>query len=187
MKRIALLFLLLVALLPAQTLTLTVTSPTTAQLSYVSNANAPIAGLQFNTITGFPAGYVTGLAASALTANKSLYCSGLCLIVGNNTTTIPDGIIATFTWTSGTATAPALTGLVAVSPSGTAVPVTMGFSPCDVNQDGKIDINDFNSIVQIADKAVQGSADINGDGKTDLIDVFRVISAIVTGVCKVGP
>lgn len=158
-----------------------------AQTAYVNGGNlvlntgGTVSAIQFN-LTGATAAPVIN---TTLAASKSVFCGpsfATCLVVGNNTTTIPDGNVVAIP------TGASISNFIASSPTGTAIAVALVSNPCDVNHDGKIDVNDFSAIVQQADGAVTASADINGDGKTDIFDVFRVILAIANGgVCKVGP
>lgn len=145
------------------------------QLTLQSNGVA-VAGLQFTVPS------TTGLVLNtALAPNKTLNCGAtICIIIGNNQLAIPDGPLVNLTALP--------TAIIGAAPAGTSVTVNTTTNPCDINKDGKIDINDFAAIVQLADGVTTGTADINGDGKTDIFDIFRVILAIANGgSCKVGP
>lgn len=143
-------------------------------LMFQSNGVA-VAGIQFTVPS------TTGLAlSSTVAATKFMQCGpNICVIVGNNVTNIPDGPLVNL--------AALPTAVIAVSPTGDSVAVNVSTNPCDINKDGVIDSTDLSAIAHLASGSTIGSADINGDGKTDILDVFRVIIAIATGSCKVGP
>jgi hypothetical protein len=64
--------------------------------------------------------------------------------------------------------------------SGTKLP------SCDVNRDGKVDVLDVQlAINQVG--LVGCTADLQPDGRCDVVDVLRIVTAVLSGSCKVGP
>jgi hypothetical protein len=61
-------------------------------------------------------------------------------------------------------------------------------SPCDLDGNGLLNNTDVQAAIdQALNPAKCGTADLDKNGKCDVIDVQRVINALVSGVCKVGP
>jgi hypothetical protein len=61
-------------------------------------------------------------------------------------------------------------------------------SACDLNHDGVVNVLDVQiSINQVIGTAPCTNADLIGSGVCTVVDVQRVINAVNTGVCKVGP
>jgi hypothetical protein len=74
----------------------------------------------------------------------------------------------------------------AITPPGPIPPVTT--SKCDVNLDGVVDSTDMAAAVnQALGISACSSADIDGNGTCNIVDVQRVINALTTGTCRVGP
>ena len=60
-------------------------------------------------------------------------------------------------------------------------------SPCDINHDGVVDIVDMQAAVnQALGVSACGSADLQQNGQCNVVDVQRVIVAILGGACVVG-
>lgn len=182
--------------LAAQTSSLSLSAPAVSGSTATVNVNwasggVSAAALQW-TLSGFPSGFTVAAGAAASGAMKSVACGpAACLAYGLNATAVPDGVVAVITYTN-PSTAPTLgiSAPLGASPAGTAVTVVIPAGPCDVNRDGKVDVNDVAAAVSIANGTVQGSLDLTGDNKTDIFDVFRVILAVLGGgpsACKVGP
>jgi len=74
-----------------------------------------------------------------------------------------------------------------VSDTGVAWPSLSSGSPCDLNGDGKVDLNDVNLAVQQALGKMACTADLDQNGACNVIDVQRIINATITGVCRIGP
>lgn len=125
--------------------------------------------------------------------------ASLCLDVGLNLNAFADGILHTYSLqipsnaAAGQATI-TLAGLVAATPSGTAVPITGStltitlaapLSPCDLDGSGITDITDVNLAVKQALGLAQ-CTDISSDGKCNAVDVARIIAAALGGVCRSG-
>lgn len=157
---------------PGSTVTLTVG---------LTNGGGP-AGLQWD-MTGLPAGALiaTPLTGKGLTCNVT---STRCILEGTNAAPIPDGPIATITYTAGTAPVTAtLAAVLGATPAGAAAaaitapaPVTIApQSKCDINGDGKVDATDIGLEVQAALASTTGSPTI--------LDVVRVIIAANGGAC----
>jgi hypothetical protein len=157
-----------------------------------------VAAVQFslNIPVGFAPQLVIG--AAALAAGKQIACSwggstAICVVYGMNLNLIADGQVAQL---AGAVPAGfSLAAPVAATPAGDAVPIViLGFSPCDLNQDGQIDLADVDLLVSAikAAKLPNGAPapaafDLSGDGSVDVVDVQRVVNAAVPGgSCRVG-
>ncbi len=62
--------------------------------------------------------------------------------------------------------------------------VTAAADPCDVNGDGRVDIDDVNAIINVildltTDPALKAGADVNGDGRTDIDDVNILVNRLL--------
>jgi hypothetical protein len=61
------------------------------------------------------------------------------------------------------------------------------FSPCDVNQDGVINIADYYyEDAQLLANTPAPAADVNGDGAYNVADLQIVIVAVLGGGCMAG-
>ncbi len=196
MKKL-LLFFALVATLPAQNFTVSV-SPTsiragqsvTVKVTY--NTSAPdAAGLQWTLPLppGLPFSQTIGAAGTA--ASKQLACgpTGICIVYGLNQTLIGPGDVAVYTVTFPSSALPgnytfSLSGSLGVTSSDLPLSVSAPTTPTvvallssyDLNSDGKIDSTDVGlALSQILGTTACGSADFNGDGKCNLIDLQAVI------------
>ncbi len=97
-------------------------------------------------------------------------------------------IISTFSPAAGTQTLgiPAYTTDIVLRIKGTSGAPPP--SPCDLDGDGSISGADVNAAInQVLNPQTCGTADLDKNGRCDVIDVQRVVNAVVTGVCKVGP
>jgi hypothetical protein len=198
MKRLLLLVAAMACWMPlaiAQTM-LTLTGPATVrpgqtiELELTTAGSGEPAGLQW-TLT-LPAGFTAQTAAgsAAQAGEKTLYCSeddSLCLVVGLNSNTIPNGKLARYAVLFAPETAKGqyalpLSGLVAGTAMAILAPVTSGpvyeirvLARSDLNGDGATNILDLNLMLdQVLGRAACGD-DQNGDGKCDLIDLLAVI------------
>jgi hypothetical protein len=188
--------------------TLKAGQPTTVTASINTPAGGTAPSIVEFALTGNPAlGPVTPTTALA---NKTLYCAAplhpeFCVLAGMNKTPLANGTIASFNaLLSSTATGTevlTLAGLVAVDPSGSALPIT---SPnlallipnqCDLNADGTVDNLDFAQIATAI--AVQEAArfygqtppsippgfDLNKDGVLNLKDLKILLDNALGGAC----
>ena len=152
-----------------------------------------ISAIEFTATPSFGTSFPTLSSALMATPSpgKTLYCNSpaatattICVIAGINANAIPDGPL--MNWSG--AFVP--TNISAASPTGTVVSLAFNPSACDLNKDGIIDAKDFTTeigFIILSSPLTLPLGDINGDGKIDLNDLFRIITAITTGVCKVGP
>lgn len=208
---LALLFLMGVGCVDAQTLTLTPPAgavrpgdTVTASVSFVSAPSSPAAALQWSLT--IPPGEVSAVVWSdgaALTAaSKGVTCSErsgrwTCVAAGQNQTPINSGVVATVSMKIGDssqATAVNLGPLIAATPAADPLVVTAAggfpiFSLCDLTGDGRIDTADtLAATFQALAITPCVSADITRDGKCDAVDVQRVANAATPGgSCRVGP
>lgn len=128
----------------------------------------------------------------SVVVGKDLYCSntGLkCVVVGLNSTPIPNGTVLTSTLTVPTSmVGPAtvkLSGVVAADGNGISTLLDAGpdlsiavLQREDLNGDGKVDIMDVTiSVFQVLGGTCIPGADLNGDGKCDILDVQIVAKA----------
>lgn len=198
MRRVLLSVAAMACLMPlaiAQT-TLTLTGPTTVrpgqtiELELATGGSPEPAGLQW-TLT-LPAGFTAQAAAgsAAQAGEKTLYCSedvSLCLVVGLNPNTIPNGKLARYAVTVAPDTAKGqyalhLSGLVAGSAKAILAPVNSGslyeirvLARSDLNGDGATNMLDLNLMLDQVLGRAACTDDQNGDGKCDLIDLLAVI------------
>jgi hypothetical protein len=204
MRRVLLVLLLGLSISSAQT-TVTLTGPVSARpgaavtLSLNASGTPDTGAAGFQWTLGIPAGYSFAASAGpqASSVGKTTTCttdSAECLLVALNplnATVIPNGVIALYagkvpaTATAGPASFP-LSGVVAVSSTGTLVTTTLGTAYSllvldrrDLNGDGKVDGTDVGLMIQevLASRTNPAACvdDINGDGKCDLQDVFAVL------------
>lgn len=195
-------FLLLAASAVAQTATMTLSGPSTAKagqtislsLSASGTTNTGAAGFQW--AIALPANYTATVSAgaAATTAVKTPSCTtdgSFCILVGQNATIIPNGVIASISLKV-PASAPAspqafpLSSLVGVDAGGINVATTSGAAYSltitdkrDLNGNGTVDATDVQLMVNevIAARTSPGACvdDLNGDGRCDLLDVFQVL------------
>lgn len=151
------------------------------------------AGLEFQFTTSLTVGtIVQAVTGTASTAGKSIYCNnanGLCLIVGQNQTTIADGNVAALTIplpaTLGNQTITfTVTATEGASLAGSGIPFSSGLpvsvsvlSTCDLNGDGVVNAADVTLAINNVLAVPQVVTDLNKDGKTDDVDVQIVINA----------
>src|SRR5262249_34331601 len=170
---------------------LTISGPATARpgdtiLISIAITSNEAAGGQWS--LDHPAGVVLTPVTESAPASKTLSCSAdgaTCLVWGMNSSSIAPGTVAQIA-AAVTSTGPAvftLSGVIAGTPDGAAIPVAAGpqlvvniLAPEDLNGDGKIDIQDAQIVVdQATGRTVCGSGDLNKDGKCDLLDLMRLI------------
>jgi uncharacterized cupredoxin-like copper-binding protein len=60
---------------------------------------------------------------------------------------------------------------------------TAPFSPCDVNQDGVVNVADVQATINEGLGKLVPTNDLNGDGAVNVVDLQIVIDGVVTGVC----
>lgn len=118
---------------------------------------------------------------------KDLHCNGAtCLLVGLNADPIPDGVVASATFTINQTRNFVLGGPGAggrplgVAPDGTAVAVDAGALVqvairLDLNRDGPVDDADVALAIQQA-LGLAPCQDIDGDGACTVIDVQRIVN-----------
>lgn len=138
------------------------------------------AGLQWD-MTGLPAGASVTSSITGKTAN----CTATrCVLIGLDTTAIPDGTVATIKYSQPPATVTAnLLSTLGATPAGGPLTVTPPItalsipvqSNCDVNGDGKVDATDEGLILQQALAATTGTPSV--------LDVIRIIIAANGGAC----
>ena len=202
--RHALLVLALVFGLSAQTTTLTPTGPATATagnsvtmtVSMTGSSGQSIAALQWSTT--LPAGFTFGtpVLATGVPSGNVAYEGGAAntIIVAGSTTAMVDGTVLTVpvniasTAATGTMSIP-LTGIFAATTGGLFVnEMTAGapyalkvFSPCDINQDGSVNVLD----VQLVVAAILGTGTCSVPGGCNIVTVQDVVIAALGGSCKV--
>lgn len=211
MTRTLLLSLAFAAIGLAQT-TLTLTGPASATagasvpltLSIAGTSGQNVSGIQWSIVgpTGLSVTSAT-ITASPAALGKGLYCSAnnaVCLEIGDSSTSAlsnnpwtADGTIATFqvavalNTPLGATTVP-LSGLFAVSTTGSAITMTSGTaytltilqSHCDFNGDGKVDSTD----VLAAINAVLGRASCPSIlASCSLLTIWDVLQAANGGAC----
>jgi hypothetical protein len=114
----------------------------------------------------------------------------LRIVVADGVGTIPDGVVATISFTAlPFQFTPA--NALAVDPLGEFVTFTatgMSFGPsCDLTGDNKVDKADKDlAMEQLLGRSACVSADLDGDGKCLVRDLQRLISAINGGACRIG-
>lgn len=109
------------------------------------------------------------LAGSGLTLNPSA-----CTIIGTPTTTV-----AAYVFTARVTDA---NGIIASRPLSIAVG-----SPCDLNGDGIVNVQDTQLAVNMSLSIIPCTANINGPGVCDSVTISRVVTASLGGACVVGP
>lgn len=162
-----------------QTTTFSVTGPanarpgTTATISVnaAGTTNTGTAAAQWNLTTpaGFTKTATIGTQASA--ANKQIACDTpvlLCIVYGLNTTIMSNGQLASYAITIPANASPGaasitLSGVVAASPTGTAVTTALG-APYSI--------------------LILAKSDIDGNGTTNGADVSALITQIINGTCS---
>ena len=174
-----------------------VTGPATTPTGQTVTASFAVSGdptpsLQFRV----PLGSTVSAGAGALAAGKTLSCADtptdrLCLIVGENNTAIT-GEVAVVVFpaqsTPGSTTL-APTGLIVSNDAPATIAAIVDLtalnidvlSPCDLTQDGSIDILDVDAIVQQALGNAACSNDINSDGLCDIIDA-QIVANVGIGL-----
>ena len=196
--------LLLVPLAWAQTLTPS-TAGTAPAGGYAPGAVVPISitaagnptktGIQFDIQTSAGVANVVVSIPSALASTKQVSCdpfaaSMTCLVVGFDTATIPDGVVATANVTlASTLSASAPVTVTIANPvetdaTGTALAVTVANptvslsiqNPCAVTGDGSVSSGDFSAEISAA-LAHATTPDLNSDGKVNVQDVQIVATA----------
>lgn len=200
--KLAIVALLAVLALPAQTTTLALSGPATARagatvtlaLSATGTTNTGAVGFQWT--VGYPSGGYTATVApgpTATAASKTPTCTAdnsTCLAVGMNTTVIANGVLANYSLKvpaaapGGTVTV-GLGGLVGANSSGMAIPTAAG----PVYTLTILDRRDLNGDVTLMSNEVIASQtnpsacvdDMNGDGKCDLLDVIAVLLKALGG------
>lgn len=189
----------------AQAGTLTPTNTTTPPAGgYLPGAVIPITitktgnptttGLQFDIQSSVGINAIVVSLPSGLSTTKQVTCAPFssnfrCVIVGFNTTTIPDGVIAVATTTlaSTNSTSPAtlvVSNPVETDSTGTALAVTVTNptislptrNPCDVTGDGNVSSSDLSTVTNAA-VARATTPDLNSDGTTNVQDAQIVATA----------
>ena len=204
--RHALLILALVFGLSAQTTTLTPTGPVTATagnsvtmtVSMTGSSGQSIAALQWSTT--LPAGFTFGtpVLATGIPSGVAAYEGGAAntIIVAGSTTAMVDGAVLTVpitiasTAATGAMTIPITAGSVFAATTGglnvngmtpgTPYSLTV-FSPCDLNQDGKVNVVDVQQVVA----AILGTGTCTVPGGCNIVTVQDVVIAALGGSCKV--
>lgn len=194
--------LLLAASAVAQTATMTLTGPSSAKsgqtisLSLSASGTGTTGAAGFQWAIGFPPNYTATVSAgaAATTAVKTPTCTAdgsFCLLVGQNATIIPNGVIASISLKvpasamAGPQAFP-LSSLVGVDAAGLNVATTATgtysltiLDKRDLNGDGTITAADVQLMTAEVIAARTSPAacvdDLNGDGKCDLVDVFQVL------------
>ncbi len=203
----SLIAMLLAAVAFGQAATLSVSNPSTPpQGGYIGGAVIPLVvtksgnptatGVQFN-ITPAPGvqSITVTLGAGIPAGSKSVTCNPFapytCIVVGLNTTAIPDGVIATATVTLATTITSSPVNITISAPievdgGANALPTTLGNptvsllikSGCDVNGDGSVGSADLS---QVTSQAILGSTstttDLDKNGVTNVIDSQIVATA----------
>ena len=201
--RILTLFMAVVCLCSAQTLTLTgpatvmAGQSATATLSVSGTAGTNLAAFQWTIVAPSGTG-VAGASIATTGANKALtlsvYCgttSGTCLIVNSVIAAMSDGPLAAITITTSASAAPGtytipLSGIVAASTTGTQLPMTNG-SPftirivghCDMDGNGTVNVADVQEVINQA-LGIQACALTTG---CTVVQVQAVIIAALGGAC----
>jgi hypothetical protein len=143
--------------------------------------------------------------AVASTASKTVSCATApllltCVVVGMNSTLMGSGVVAQFNFqvAPGTATGPlalSFSNVVAADASGASVAITAPAaasvavipSPCDLNQDGRLDSSDFglllNRVLGISVPQGTQACDVNGDSACDVRDLIALGHAISVQAC----
>jgi hypothetical protein len=202
--RNALLILAVVFGLSAQTTTLTPTGPATATagnsvtmtVAMTGSTGQSIAALQWSTT--LPAGFTFGtpVLATGIPSGNVAYEGGAAntIIVAGSTTAMTDGTVLTVplniasTAATGTVSIP-LTGIFAATTGGLNVNgMTAGapyslkvFSPCDINQDGSVNVIDVQQVVAM----IFGTTACSVPGGCNIVTVQDVVIAALGGTCKV--
>ena len=204
--RHALLILALVFGLPAQTTTITPTGPVTASagnsvtmtVSMTGSSGQSIAALQWSTT--LPAGFTFGtpVLATGIPSGNVAYEGGAAntIIVAGSTTAMVDGAVLTVpitiasTAATGALTIPITAGSIFAATTGglnvngmtpgTPYALTV-FSPCDLNQDGKVNVLD----IQLVVAAILGTGTCTVPGGCNIVTVQDVVIAALGGSCKV--
>lgn len=205
MKNIALAFLLFTAAAWSQTLSFSnAGSPPTAgyapgsvvTLNITKSGNPTDAAIQFN--LPVPPGVASiSVAASpaATAAGKTVTCGAtaadICVLVGFNANTIPDGVVAIATVTLASSVpqnpvAVSLTNPIEGDTNGSSLPVTIQNptvslsikNACDVDGDGSVSSADLSSVVSMTVTGATSTAtDLNSDGATNVLDAQIVATA----------
>ncbi len=169
------------------------TAGSVVQINVSKAGNASATGIQFDVQAPSGVASLTISIPAGLAASKSLTCSPgtstTCLIVGFNTTPIPDGIIATAAITLASSVSTSPVNVTVANPleadaSGTALAVTVANptvslsirNPCDVTGDGSVTSADLSAVVSAA-LAKAASPDLNSDGKVNVQDAQIVATA----------
>jgi hypothetical protein len=204
--RNALLILAVVFGLSAQTTTLTPTGPATATagnsvtmtVAMTGSTGQSIAALQWSLT--LPAGFTVGtpVLASGVPAGDVAYFGGAqnTFIVAGSTTAMTDGTVLTVpitiasTAATGALTIPITAGSIFAATTGglnvngmtAGTPYALKvFSPCDLNQDGSVNVLD----VQLVVAAILGTGTCSVPGGCNIVTVQDVVIAALGGSCKV--
>jgi hypothetical protein len=143
----------------------------------------------------------TGATTASKTANCALQgTTYTCIVVGQNTTSLVDGVLVNLAITlprnapSGT-TSLGLTQVIAAATDtggyAYSAPITVSApfvlstaSLCDVNSDGRVDATDYTNVLQQSLGVTACiSGDLNADTKCNVLDLITVAGAIPAGVC----
>ena len=205
-KRLLLFSLLLPLTLLGQTTTITPSGPSsvtagnpvTLSIGMTGSNGQNIAALQFSLT--LPAGFTIGtpVLASGIPAGNVAYEGGTgnTFIVAGSTTAMTDGAVLTVpitiasTAATGALTIPITAGSVFAATTGglnvngmtpgTPYSLTV-FSPCDLNQDGKVNVVDVQQVVA----AILGTGTCTVPGGCNIVTVQDVVIAALGGSCKV--
>ena len=62
------------------------------------------------------------------------------------------------------------------------------FSPCDLNRDAVVNLIDLLMVIsQVKGRVACSNADLSGDGSCNVVDVQRLVNAVLGQGCRVGP
>lgn len=168
--------------------------PITFTVTLSGSAGSNISALEF--ALPFPN---SSLTSTTTLTNKTLTCNSnttLCLLYGLNSTALADGAIASFTWTPlsqgsftyniSNITAATSAGASATAIAGAAFSLTIT-SPCDINGDGKIDVNDLTAYITTYVFPSGGAPPTSPIGSGfAIVDLQRIAIASATGTCTTG-
>jgi hypothetical protein len=72
--------------------------------------------------------------------------------------------------------------------SGLTITITLPVSSCDLNTDASVNVSDVQlSANKALGMAACGTGDLDGNGVCNVVDLQRIVTAALGGVCRVGP